>query len=97
MTEVQQVRLFRMMESYVEGLAREDFVPSPGFHCAGCEFLHRVQTLVLREETMPTCANRSTSLEEKLEIYQATSTRYRQWYADQEDGMAVGVSTGRSP
>jgi CRISPR/Cas system-associated exonuclease Cas4 (RecB family) len=22
----------------VEGLAREDFVPSPGFHCAGCEF-----------------------------------------------------------
>ncbi len=39
MTEVQQVRLFRMMESYVEGLAREDFVPSPGFHCAGCEFL----------------------------------------------------------
>ena len=38
MTEVQQVRLFRMMESYVEGLAREDFVPSPGFHCAGCEF-----------------------------------------------------------
>jgi len=40
MTEVQQVRLFRMMESYVEGLAREDFVPSPGFHCAGCEFLN---------------------------------------------------------
>jgi len=38
MTEVQQVRLFRMMESYVEGLARQDFVPSPGFHCAGCEF-----------------------------------------------------------
>jgi putative RecB family exonuclease len=38
MTEVQQVRLFRMMESYVEGLAREDFVLSPGFHCAGCEF-----------------------------------------------------------
>ena len=39
MTEIQQVRLFRMMESYVEGLAREDFVPSPGFQCAGCEFL----------------------------------------------------------
>jgi hypothetical protein len=38
MTEVQQVRLFRIMESYVEGLAREDFVPSPGFQCAGCEF-----------------------------------------------------------
>jgi putative RecB family exonuclease len=40
MTEVQQVRLFRIMESYVEGLAREDFVPSPGFHCAGCEFFN---------------------------------------------------------
>ena len=38
MTDKQQVRLFRMMESYVEGLAREDFVPSPGFQCAGCEF-----------------------------------------------------------
>jgi putative RecB family exonuclease len=40
MTEIQQVRLFRMMESYVEGLAREDFIPSPGFHCAGCEFFN---------------------------------------------------------
>jgi len=37
----QQVRLFRMMDSYVEGLAREDFVPSPGFHCAGCEFFNQ--------------------------------------------------------
>jgi putative RecB family exonuclease len=40
MNEIQQVRLFRMMESYVEGLAREDFVPSPGFQCAGCEFFN---------------------------------------------------------
>jgi hypothetical protein len=39
MTDRQRVRLFRMIESYVEGLAREDFVPSPGFHCAGCEFM----------------------------------------------------------
>jgi putative RecB family exonuclease len=38
MTDMQRVRLFRMMESHVEGLAREDFVPSPGFQCAGCEF-----------------------------------------------------------
>ena len=38
MTDSQQVRLFRMMESYVEGVAREDFVPAPGFQCAGCEF-----------------------------------------------------------
>lgn len=40
MSEAQRVRLFRMMESYVEGLAREDFVPSPGLHCAGCEFFN---------------------------------------------------------
>jgi CRISPR/Cas system-associated exonuclease Cas4 (RecB family) len=38
MTEAQRVRLFKMMESYVEGLAREDFVPSPGLQCLGCEF-----------------------------------------------------------
>ena len=38
MTEVQRVKLFRIMESYVEGLARRDFVPSPGFHCSGCEY-----------------------------------------------------------
>jgi len=38
MDERQQVRLFKTMESYVEGVAREDFVPSPGFHCAGCEY-----------------------------------------------------------
>jgi CRISPR/Cas system-associated exonuclease Cas4 (RecB family) len=40
MNETQQVRLFRMMNSYQEGLAREDFVPSPGFHCAACEFFN---------------------------------------------------------
>lgn len=40
MDALQQVRLFRMINSYVEGLAREDFVPSPGFHCAGCEFFN---------------------------------------------------------
>ena len=30
-------RLFRAIESYQAGLARQDFVPSPGFACAGCE------------------------------------------------------------
>jgi len=40
MNEAQQVRLFRMMDSYQEGVAREDFVPSPGFHCAGCEYFN---------------------------------------------------------
>jgi RecB family exonuclease len=38
MTGVQQARLFRSMESYVEGLERRDFVPSPGFHCSSCEY-----------------------------------------------------------
>jgi len=37
MTETQRVRLLRMIESYVEGVARQDFVPSVGFHCASCE------------------------------------------------------------
>ena len=40
MQEIQRVRLFRMMDSYVEGLAREDFIPSPGFGCLGCEFFN---------------------------------------------------------
>lgn len=38
MDEIQQVRLFRMIESYVKGLARQDFVPSSGLQCLGCEF-----------------------------------------------------------
>src|SRR5580704_7459449 len=40
MNDNQRNRLFRVMESYVEGLDREDFVPSPGMHCAGCEFIN---------------------------------------------------------
>jgi putative RecB family exonuclease len=40
MEEIQKARLFRMIESYVEGLAREDFVPSPGLQCIGCEFFN---------------------------------------------------------
>lgn len=31
-------RLFRAMDSYVDGLEREDFVPSPGMACLGCEY-----------------------------------------------------------
>jgi putative RecB family exonuclease len=38
-TEHQECRLLRQIESYQSGLDREDFVPAPGFHCAGCEFL----------------------------------------------------------
>jgi CRISPR/Cas system-associated exonuclease Cas4 (RecB family) len=38
MDERQQTRLFKTMESYVEGVARQDFVPSPGIQCSSCEF-----------------------------------------------------------
>jgi CRISPR/Cas system-associated exonuclease Cas4 (RecB family) len=38
MSETQQTRLFRSIESYVAGVERQDFVPSPGFHCAACEY-----------------------------------------------------------
>jgi CRISPR/Cas system-associated exonuclease Cas4 (RecB family) len=37
-TDAQVTRLFRGIESYVAGLEREDFVPSPGLQCASCEF-----------------------------------------------------------
>ena len=36
--EREQSRLFRVVDSYVEGLARRDFIPSPGLPCAACEF-----------------------------------------------------------
>ncbi len=39
-TEAQHSRLFRQIESYQAGLARKDFIPSPGFHCAGCEYFN---------------------------------------------------------
>jgi putative RecB family exonuclease len=39
-TEQQVTRLFRSIESYAEGVARQDFVPSPGFACMGCEFIN---------------------------------------------------------
>jgi putative RecB family exonuclease len=38
MLAYQQNRLFRLMENYVAGLDRGDFVPAPGFGCMGCEF-----------------------------------------------------------
>lgn len=40
MSEAQQTRLFHLMEGYVEGLARRDFLPSPGLQCASCEFFN---------------------------------------------------------
>ncbi len=37
-TEAQISRLLRGIDSYVDGLVREDFVPSPGLQCASCGF-----------------------------------------------------------
>lgn len=39
-TEQQRTRFFRQMESYQTGVARQDFVPSPGFACAGCDYFN---------------------------------------------------------
>ena len=40
MTDQQRTRLFRLMESYVEGVARQDFVPAPGMGCVACEYFN---------------------------------------------------------
>ncbi len=40
MTDQQRTRLFKLMDSYVSGLQRQDFVPSPGLQCSGCEFFN---------------------------------------------------------
>ncbi len=37
-TDNQQTRLFKQIESYVEGVKREDYVPSPGMACLSCQF-----------------------------------------------------------
>lgn len=42
----QEDRLFRQIESYQEGLDNRDFVPSPGFACAGCEFFNECRRWV---------------------------------------------------
>jgi CRISPR/Cas system-associated exonuclease Cas4 (RecB family) len=39
-SEVQQNKLFHSMESYVSGVQREDWVPSPGLQCVSCEFFN---------------------------------------------------------
>ena len=38
-TKEQFLRLFHIMESYVNGLDHEDFVPSPGLQCGSCDFV----------------------------------------------------------
>ena len=44
MLDDQQTRLFRVMEDYVDGLGRGDFIPSIGLQCAGCEFVHECRS-----------------------------------------------------
>jgi len=40
MSEEQETRLFRVIESYQHGLESRDFVPSPGMGCLSCEFFN---------------------------------------------------------
>ena len=40
MSDHQQTRLFTLMEAYVEGLERRDFIPSPGMQCQMCEYFN---------------------------------------------------------
>jgi putative RecB family exonuclease len=42
-SQTQESKLMRSMESYVDGVQREDYVPSPGLQCAACEFLNECQ------------------------------------------------------
>jgi RecB family exonuclease len=39
-TAEREQRFLRSVESYVDGVEREDYVPSPGLHCASCEFFN---------------------------------------------------------
>jgi len=39
-TEAQRTKLFRLIESFVDGVEREDYVPSPGLQCAACEYFN---------------------------------------------------------
>ena len=39
-TQIQQDKLFRSIESFVAGVQREDWVRSPGLQCGSCEFFH---------------------------------------------------------
>lgn len=37
-TDTQVARLLHVIDAYVQGLQRKDFVPSPGIQCGSCEF-----------------------------------------------------------
>ena len=40
MSQQQETRLYRQMEAYLDGLQHQHFIPSPGMHCASCEFIN---------------------------------------------------------
>ena len=40
MSDHQEQRLYRQMDAYLHGLQHQDFIPSPGMHCASCEFFN---------------------------------------------------------
>ena len=44
MTEAQRTRLFKQLESYMAGVAREDYVPSPGMQCLFCSFFNECRS-----------------------------------------------------
>ena len=50
-TESQRAKLFRLIESFVDGVEREDFVPSPGLHCAACEFFNECRAWSAQSHT----------------------------------------------
>ena len=41
MTDSERTRLFRQLESYQQGIEREDYVPSPGMQCMGCSYFNQ--------------------------------------------------------
>ena len=49
-TEKQRGKLFRSIDSYMDGVEREDWVPSPGLQCAACEFFNECRNWSATEE-----------------------------------------------
>ena len=50
-TGTQEARLYRSIESYLDGLDRRDFVPSPGLQCSVCEFINECRRWTGKEDS----------------------------------------------
>jgi CRISPR/Cas system-associated exonuclease Cas4 (RecB family) len=48
-TAAQESRLLRSIKSYVEGVLRRDFVPSPGLQCSACEYFNECRAWTGKE------------------------------------------------